>query len=152
MLPRMRGNLNSTNPAHWWDSSQITIWSEWEKTSEKEVRAWQYCINKHFSSENCTASTWLKEFVYNLSTDALRIAVTKKYERLPDAQLSGVIYLYYTLCEMFEMSREVKEAMISFYRVLQEERCGMLLRRKCFGGSGGVAWCMPPFGCCQRTN
>jgi hypothetical protein len=50
VLPRMRGNLNSSNPADWWDSSQITIWSEWEKTSEKEVRAWQYSINKRFSS------------------------------------------------------------------------------------------------------
>eukprot|EP00956_Cyclotella_meneghiniana_P028264 scaffold65213_cov39-Cyclotella_meneghiniana.AAC.3 len=100
----MRGNLNSTNPADWWDSSQITIWSEWEKTNEKEVRAWQHCINKRFSSENRTASTWLKEFVSNSSTDALRTAVTKKYEQLPDAQLGGVIYLYYTLCEMFEMS------------------------------------------------
>eukprot|EP00956_Cyclotella_meneghiniana_P009509 scaffold13164_cov56-Cyclotella_meneghiniana.AAC.1 len=114
VLPRMRGNPNSTNPADWWDSSQITIWSEWEKTNDKEVRAWQYCINKRFSSENRTASTWLKEFVYNSSTDALRTAVTKRYERLPDAQLGGVVYLYYTLCEMFEMSREVKEAMISF--------------------------------------
>jgi hypothetical protein len=120
-LPQMRGNLNSTNPADWWDSSQIIIWSEWKKTSEKEVRAWQYCINKRFSSENRTASTWLKEFVYNLSTDALRTAVTKKYERLPDAQLGGVIYLYYTLCEMFEMSREVKEAMISFIEFFKKK-------------------------------
>jgi hypothetical protein len=121
VLPRMRGNLNSTNPADWWDSSQITIWSEWEKTSEKEVRAWQYCINKRFSSENRTASTWLKEFVYNSSTDALRTAVTKRYERLPDAQLGGVIYLYYTLCEMFEMSREVKEAMLSFIEFFKKK-------------------------------
>jgi hypothetical protein len=59
-FPRMRGDLNRTNPADWWDSSQIIIWSEWEKTSEKEVRAWQYCINKRFSSKNRTASTWLK--------------------------------------------------------------------------------------------
>jgi hypothetical protein len=101
--------------------SQITIWSEWEKTSEKEVCAWQYCINKRFSSENRTASTWLKEFVYNSSTDALRTAVTKKYERLPDAQLGGVVYLYYTLCEIFEMSREVKEAMISFIEFFKKK-------------------------------
>ena len=105
-------------------------------------------VHGSIASTSGTASTWLKEFVYNSSTDALRTAVTKKYERLPDAQLGGVVYLYYTICEMFEMSREVKEAMISFYRVLQEERCGMLLRRKCFGGSGGVARCMPPFRCC----
>jgi hypothetical protein len=120
-LPRMKGNLYSSNPADWWDTSQINIWSDWEKTSEKEVRAWQYCINKRFSSENCTASTWLKEFVYNSSTDALRTAVTKKYKRLPDAQLGGVVYLYYTLCEMFEMSREVKEAMLSFLEFFKKK-------------------------------
>ena len=117
----MRGNLNSTNPVDWWDSSQIVIWSKWEKTSEKEVRAWQYCINKHFSSENRSASMWLKEFVYNSSTNALRTAVTKKYERLPHTQLGGVVYLYYTLCEIFEMSREGKEAMLSFIEFFKKK-------------------------------
>ncbi len=37
-MPRMRGNLNSRNQADWWDSSQLILWSEWEKPEEKEVQ------------------------------------------------------------------------------------------------------------------
>jgi hypothetical protein len=31
------------------------------------------------------------------------------------------VYLYYTLCEMFEMSREVKEAMLSFLEFFKKK-------------------------------
>lgn len=105
---------SSADPSGWWDSSEVCIWTDWEQLTEDEVRAWQYCINKWFGRGDQIGSTWLKDFVYASSTDALRTAVEKKYEKLLPNQRGGVTYLFYTLTEMFSMSREVKEAMIVF--------------------------------------
>ena len=44
-MPCMRGNLNKKNPVDRWDSFQLILWSEWEKTNKKEAYGWQYCIN-----------------------------------------------------------------------------------------------------------
>jgi hypothetical protein len=113
-MPRLRGNLGSTNPADWWDNSEIVLWTDWEHIDVNAARLWQLCINKRFSEGDRTASTWLKEFVYNSPTDTLRTAVTKKYNKLPPNQQGGITYLYFTLTEMFHMSREVEDAMFTF--------------------------------------
>ena len=56
----------------------------------------------------------MKEFVYASSADYLRSAVDKKYDKLDKNAKGGVLYLYLTLCEMFQMSKEVKNAMLTF--------------------------------------
>ena len=63
----------------------------------------------------------MQAFVYNSSTDSLRTAIAKKYEKLPLNQKGGVIYLYLTLQEMFQMSREVKEAMYKFLDIFKRQ-------------------------------
>ena len=45
---------------------------------------------------------------------ALRAAVSEKYEKSEDRARGGVTYTYLVLCEMFEMSREVKAFMLDF--------------------------------------
>jgi hypothetical protein len=45
--------------------------------------------------------------------------VSKKYDKLHANQKGGVIYLFYTLNEMFQMSREVKEAMLKFLDIFK---------------------------------
>ena len=120
-MPKLSGNLTSHNPADWWDDSKIVLWTDWERVDIKTVRLWQWCINKRFSDGDRTASNWLKEFVYASSTDALKAAVNKKYSKLPDSQLGGITYLYLTLCEMFQMSREVEEAMFTFLDIFKKK-------------------------------
>ena len=56
----------------------------------------------------------MKEFVYASSTDSLRSNVDKKYGKLSKNAKGGVLYLYLTLCEMFQMSKEVKNTMLMF--------------------------------------
>ena len=108
------GQIDHEDCSKWWGSLEIFIWTDWELLTETHVRAWQFSVNKRFSDEDRIASTWLKEFVYNSSTDSLRSVVDKKYDRLPASQRGGIMYLYFTLCEMFQMSREVKDAMLNF--------------------------------------
>ena len=52
--------------------------------------------------------------MYASSTDALRAAVAAKYEKIEDRARGGVTYTYFVLCEMFEVSREVKASMLDF--------------------------------------
>ena len=70
--------------------------------------AWQWSINKRFSSEDRIASSLLKQFMYASSTNALQTAVAAKYEKTEDRARGDVTYTYLVLCEMFEMSQEVK--------------------------------------------
>ena len=96
------GNLSSSNPIDWWDGSEINLWTDWDLCSDEQIRRWQFSVNKFFSDEDRIASNWLQAFVYNSSTDSLRTAIAKKYEKLPLNQKGGVIYLYLTLQEMFQ--------------------------------------------------
>jgi hypothetical protein len=121
VMPHLIAVDKSQHPSTWWDNSEICIWTDPEQLSEDEVRAWQYCINKRFSEGDRIASNWLKDFVYNSSTDALRTATTKKYDRLAENQRGGVTYLYLTLMEMFQMSREVKDAMLGFLSLFKRK-------------------------------
>lgn len=114
MVADYSGDIDNPDCSKWWGEAEINIWKDWEKLTEQQVCAWQYSVNKRFSDEDRIASTWLREFVYNSSTDSLRTAVTKKYDKLPLNQRGGVMWTYYTLCEMFAMSREVKDAMLVF--------------------------------------
>ena len=109
-----KGDLDSYNCTDWWNDAKINIFLEWDSCSEEQVMAWQLSINRRFSEANQTASRWLKSFIYNSSTDSLRSAVDKKYSVLEPKHRGGVIYLFYTLCEMFEMDGDIKDAMISF--------------------------------------
>lgn len=115
------GDIENADCTQWWGESEINIWTDWEKISEQQARAWQYSVNKRFSDGDRIASTWLREFVYNSSTDSLRSVVAKKYDKLPSNQRGGVMYLYYTLCEMFQMSREVKDAMLAFLGIFKRK-------------------------------
>lgn len=47
------------------------------------------------------------------------MAVEKKYNKLPVNQRGGVLYLNLTLCEIFQMSPEVKEAMLTFINLFK---------------------------------
>ena len=113
------GNLESDNPRDWWDGTEIDIWEDWDLITEGQMRRWQYSVNKYFSDEDRIASNWLQIFVYNSSTDSLKTAVSKKYKKLPADQRGGPMYLWLTLCEMFHMSREVKDAMLKFLDIFK---------------------------------
>ena len=120
-LADFTGDTSSTNCVDWWGHKEINIWTDWELLTEEHVRAWQYSINLRFSDEDRIASSWLKEFVYNSSTDSLRTAVDKRYSKLDINQRGGVMYLYYSLTEMFVMSREVTEAMKYFIDLFKKK-------------------------------
>ena len=79
-------------------------------------------MNKFFSDEDRIASNWLQVFLYNSSTDLLQTAVPKKYDKLPLNQKGGDIYLFLTLCEIIQMSCEVKEAMFQFLDIFKQNR------------------------------
>jgi hypothetical protein len=85
------------------------------------VLALQYSINKRFSLSDRVASKWLKEFVYASLTDSLRSAVDKKYGKLGKNTKGGVLYLYLTLCEMFQRSKEVKNIMLIFIESFKKQ-------------------------------
>jgi hypothetical protein len=113
-LSRLRSHSDSEEPSEWFDDSEINLWTDLEKCSFEQVSAWQWCVNKRFCDGDLIASLWLYHFVYKSSTDALRTEVRKAYKKIPANQRGEVMYLYLTLCEMFQMSREVKEAMLNF--------------------------------------
>ena len=92
----------------------IIMFDDWQKCGLDQVMAWQWSINKRFSSEDRIASSWLKQFMYASSADALRAAVAAKHEKIDNRARGGVTYTYLVLCEMFEMSREVKAFMLDF--------------------------------------
>jgi hypothetical protein len=48
--------------------------------------------------------------------------VAKKYNKLNLNQKGRVTYLFLTLCKMFQMSREVKEAMYKFLDIFKQNR------------------------------
>eukprot|EP00956_Cyclotella_meneghiniana_P032410 scaffold89146_cov64-Cyclotella_meneghiniana.AAC.1 len=120
-LADFSGDTSSPNCVDWWGHKEINIWTDWELLTKEHVRAWQYSVNRRFSDEDRIASSWLKEFVYNSSTDSLRTAVDKKYSKLDIDQRGGVTYLYYSLTEMFVMSREVTEAMKYFIELFKKK-------------------------------
>ncbi len=120
-MPHLIALDATADPESWWDNSEINVWTDPELLTLDEVRAWQYCINKRFAEADRIASTWLKEFVYNSSTDALKTAVIKKYDKIPANQRGGAVYLYLTLMEMFQMSREVKDAMLFFLSLFKRK-------------------------------
>ena len=113
-IPNLDKTTTSLTCSDWWDESENNIWECWDTMDYEQVLAWQYSINKRFSLSDRVASKWLKEFVYASSTDSLRSAVDKKYGKLGKNAKGGVLYLYLTLCEMFQMSKEVKNAMLTF--------------------------------------
>ena len=41
--------------------------------------------------------------------------------KLPHTQQGIIIYLYYTLCKMFQMSKEVKETMLIFLDIFKKK-------------------------------
>jgi hypothetical protein len=115
IMPRLvESKMSDPDCSQWWDESDVNIWKDWDQVKEEAALRWQYSINKRFANEDRIASGWLQEFVYNSSTDSLRSAVSQHYDKLGPTMKGGITYLYYTLCEMFLMSREVEESMISF--------------------------------------
>eukprot|EP00956_Cyclotella_meneghiniana_P005534 scaffold7111_cov22-Cyclotella_meneghiniana.AAC.1 len=145
-LPKLSGDLRSTNPVDWWDESETNIWTDWDRCSITQVKAWQFSINKRFSPQDQTASIWLYLFVYNSSTHALRTEVNKKYNRIRKNQRGGVCYLYLTLCEMFHMSREVKDAMYTFLRLFRTKGIGRYTGENVLKASSEV------LGICKRLE
>ncbi len=68
-------------------------------------------MNKRFLDGDRIASNWLYTFVADSSMDSLCTVVHKRYDKLDVSQKGSVVYLYLTLCEMFQMLWEVEEAM-----------------------------------------
>ena len=114
IIAKLGGDTTDPNCTEWFDDSETNLWIEYEKLNKQQVRCWQYAINRKFSKEDRTASRWLKEFIYNSSTDGLRSAVEKKYDVLDPKERGGVIYAYLTLCKMFELNRDTKESMLAY--------------------------------------
>jgi hypothetical protein len=121
IMPHLIAVDRGSDPSTWWDNSEICIWTDPKKLELNKVRAWQYCINKRFSDGDQIASNWLKDFVYGSSSDALKTAVAKKYDKLLANQHGGASYLYLTLMEMFQMSHEVTDAMLSFLALFKHK-------------------------------
>ena len=76
-------------------------------------------MKKRFLDGDRIASNWLYTFVADSSTDLLRTAVHKRYDKLDVSKKGGVVYLYLTLCEMFQMLWEVEEAMHKFIEIFK---------------------------------
>ena len=104
-----------------WDDSETNIFDAWDKFTLDEIKLFQLCINKWFSAENRTASSWLQIFVFKSSTDSLRTAVAKKYDKLDKTCKGGLTYLYLTLCAMFQMNKDVKQAMLNFLDLFKKQ-------------------------------
>jgi hypothetical protein len=113
------GNLNNPDCTTWWDSSEINLFEDWDLLKLNQVRRWQFTINKRFSDGDRIASNWLYTFMSDSCTESLRTAVNKKYEQVHVSQQGGVLYAYMVLCEMFQMSREVEEAMHRFLEIFK---------------------------------
>lgn len=143
-IPKLDGTLSSDDCRDWWDESETNLWLDWDQCSSEQVTAWQYSVNKRFSAEDRIASRWLKEFVYNSSTDSLRSAVGKKYDKLSPVYKGGVMYLFLTLCEMFHMSREVKAAIFSFIALFKKKGVAR------YTGENVVTIYDELIGCCKR--
>lgn len=77
-MPKLDEYYTRGDPRDMWDDSAINLWLSWDSLTRRQVLAWQYCVNKYFSEGDCIASTWLKVFMYNSSTDSLRSAVKKE--------------------------------------------------------------------------
>jgi len=118
LIPNFKPS-SSADPSDWWDESEINLWEDWDKISERQAISWQYCINKRFSEEDRTSSVWLMVFLVNSCSPELNKEIEKKLDKLPNNQRGGVIYLFYLLTSSFKMSREVKKAIqsyLSFWR------------------------------------
>jgi hypothetical protein len=145
MPHRIAVNYGS-DPSTWWDNSKICISTDPEKLELNEVSVWQYCINKQFSDGDRIAGNWLKDFVYGSLTDTLKTAVAKKYDKLPANQHGGASYLYLTLMEMFQMSREVKDGMLSFLALF---KCKSISR---YQGENVLLAAEEVLGVCKRLD
>ena len=120
MIPFLiKQNIQNPDCSTWWDSSEIKICQDWDVLELNQVWRWRYSLNKCFLDGDRIASNWLYTFVTDSSTDSLCMAVHKKYDKLDVSQSSGVVYLYLTLCEMFQMSREVEEEMHKFIELFK---------------------------------
>jgi hypothetical protein len=64
-------NLSSNNPVNWWDGSEVNRWTDWDLGTHKQIRRWQFIVNKFFLEKDRSASNWLQVFFYNSSTDSL---------------------------------------------------------------------------------
>ena len=63
----------------------------------------------------------MKEFVYASSTDSLRNNVAKKYSKTNKTSRGMIMFVFLTLREMFQMSREIGLAMISFIEYFKKK-------------------------------
>eukprot|EP00956_Cyclotella_meneghiniana_P033577 scaffold97266_cov78-Cyclotella_meneghiniana.AAC.1 len=55
VLPKLAGDLRSLNPVDWWDESETNLWTDWDRCTLTQIKAWQYSINKRFSAQDRTA-------------------------------------------------------------------------------------------------
>ena len=62
----------------------------------------------------------MNEFVYASSTDSLWRTVDKRYSKLGKNAKEGVLHLYLTLCEMFQMPKEVKNTMLTLIKFFKK--------------------------------
>ena len=62
-LPKLESDLSLEDCSQWWDTSEINIFDDWQKCNLDQVMAWQWSINKRFSSEDRIACSWFKEFM-----------------------------------------------------------------------------------------
>lgn len=113
MLVDYLGNTQSHDCLEWQWDKEINIWTDWELLSKQQDCARQFSINKYFSDEDKITSNWLKEFIYASSTYYLCSAVNKKYNKRASIQRGGVLY-HLVLCEIFPLSHEVGEIMLTF--------------------------------------
>ena len=68
-----------------------------------------------------TVRSWLQIFVFKSSTNTLCLAVAKKYDKLDKTCKGGLTHLYLTLCAMFQMNKDVKQAMLNFLDLFKKQ-------------------------------
>ena len=76
--------------------------------------------NKRSSLSKWVASKWLNAVVYTSSTDSLWTAGNRKYGESGKNTKGNVLYLYLTPCKMIHMSKEVKNAMLTFIKFFKK--------------------------------
>jgi hypothetical protein len=59
MVADYSGDIENQDCTLWWGESKINIWTDWEKLTEQQVRAWS--VNKRFSDGDRIASAIWEE-------------------------------------------------------------------------------------------
>jgi hypothetical protein len=114
-VPLLR-DKSATSPAARWSDQTLNLFHHWSQFEPETIFSWQMDTNEYGGDINRQSSSWLFDFLYNSSTAELRERVQPAYEALRPLQQGGIVYLYLLLTEMFQLTRDVVQALKDFIK------------------------------------